>query len=498
MSRSIRRVAAVVLVLFGALFVNLNYLQVVKAEDLATNNANRRQLIADYEHERGRILIGAGNATRPIAESVETDGEFRYLREYNTARLFAHVTGFTSPLVGRAQVEQAFDRALTGNAPEAFARNLADLMAGRERAGDAVHVTIREEVQEAARDALGDREGAVAALDPTTGAILAMWSSPTYDPNDLAGHDFNEVGEAWERLRSNDNQPLLNRVISETYPPGSTFKLITGAAALENGMSSEQTFPDPQRLDLPETSASIGNFGGSLCNGGAPLSLIQAMTVSCNTTFAQLGLDLGSEALAEQAERFGFNEQWEFQLPQLAESVVPSDLDAPSTAQSAIGQRDVRTTPLQMAMVAGAIANGGVLMTPHVVDRVEDTSGRIIREFKPEELRLSGRSNGQAVSSGTANALATMMESVVTSGSGQSAAISGVRVAGKTGTAQTGEDRPPTVWFVGFAPADNPTVAVAVVVPDGGGVGSEATGGAIAGPIASSVMQAALDTETAQ
>jgi peptidoglycan glycosyltransferase len=495
MTRSIRRVAAVVLVLFGALFVNLNYLQVVKADDLASNNGNRRQLIGDYEHERGRILIGAGNATRPIAESVETDGEFRFLREYDPGQLYAHVTGFTSPLVGRSQVEQAFDQALTGNAPEAFARNLADLMAGRERAGDAVHVTVREDVQQAAREALGDREGAVVALEPTTGAILAMWSSPTYDPNDLASHDFDEVSQRWEQLQGNDDQPLLNRVVSETYPPGSTFKLITGAAALENGMSADQTFPDPQRLELPQTSASIGNFGGSLCNGGAPLSLVQAMTVSCNTTFAQLGLDLGSEALATQAERFGFNDQWEFQLPQLAESVVPSDLDAPSTAQSAIGQRDVRATPLQMAMVAAAIANDGTIMTPHVVDRVEDTSGRIIREFQPEELRLPGSRNGQAVSSGTADTLTTMMESVVSSGSGRSAAISGVRVAGKTGTAQTGDDQPPTVWFVGFAPADNPTVAVAVVVPDGGGVGSEATGGAVAGPIASAVMQAALDTD---
>ncbi|HSK95275.1 MAG TPA: penicillin-binding transpeptidase domain-containing protein, partial [Euzebyales bacterium] len=217
--------------------------------------------------------------------------------------------------------------------------------------------------------------------------------------------------------------------------------------------------------------------------------------VSCNTTFAQLGLDLGSAALAEQAAAFGFNSEWEFQLPQLAESVVPAELDPPATAQSAIGQRDVRATPLQMAMVAAAIANDGVLMTPYVVDRVEDTSGRVIREFQPEELPLPDQPNGQAISSGTASALRGMMENVVSSGSGQSAAISGVQVAGKTGTAQTGEDRPPTVWFVGFAPADNPRVAVAVVVPDGGGVGSEATGGAVAGPIASAVMAAALETD---
>jgi peptidoglycan glycosyltransferase len=322
-----------------------------------------------------------------------------------------------------------------------------------------------------------------------------MWSSPTYDPNRLVSHDFDAVDEAWQELNGREAQPLLNRAMSEVYPPGSTFKLITAAAALEDGMSPDQTFPDPGRLDLPETSATIGNFGGSLCNGGASLDLVLAMTVSCNTTFAQIGLDLGPEALAEQASRFGFNTEWEFQLPQLAQSVVPSDMDAPATAQSAIGQRDVRASPLQMAMVAAAIANDGVIMTPRIADRVEDTSGRVIREFRPSELDLPGQPNGQAISSGTAETLQAMMESVVSSGSGSSAAISGVDVAGKTGTAQTSEDRSPTVWFVGFAPADDPAVAVAVVVPDGGDVGDEATGGTVAGPIARAVMEAALDTD---
>jgi peptidoglycan glycosyltransferase len=494
MNASIRRVAMTVLLLFGALFINLNYLQVVKAQELATHSLNRRQLVAEYETERGRILIGDGAQTHPIAESIKTEGEFKYQRRYDPGQLYAHITGFTSPLVGRTQIEQAFNEALTGRLREALARNFFDWLAGRQRAGDDVHVTVREEVQQTARDALGDREGAVVALEPGTGAILGMWSSPTYDPNDLASHDFDSVNSAWEELRTRRSQPLLNRAISETYPPGSTFKLVTAAAALENGISPDRTFPDPGRLDLPETSASIGNFGGSLCNGGQPLTLVQAMTVSCNTTFAQLGLDLGPEALANQAARFGFNTPWEFQLPQLAESQVPSDLDPPATAQSAIGQRDVRATPLQMAMIAAAIANDGVLMTPRIVDRVEDTSGRIIREFGPQELELPDQPNGQTVSRGTAETLQAMMENVVTAGSGTSAAISGVRVAGKTGTAQTAEGRPPTVWFVGFAPADDPVVAVAVVVPDGGGVGSEATGGAVAGPIASAVMQAALET----
>ncbi|MBW3603360.1 MAG: penicillin-binding protein 2 [Actinobacteria bacterium] len=494
MTASIRRVALTMLLLFGALFVNLNYLQVVRADDLASDSANARRLVAEYQSERGRILEGRGADTRPIAESVETRGELKFLRTYDSGPLFAHVTGYSSPIFGRSEIEQAFNEALTGNAPEAFARNLTDLLAGRERAGDAVHTTVRGEVQQAARDALGDREGAVVAVAPPTGEILALWSSPPYDPNELASHDPDEVRAAWQRLNDNSAKPLLNRALRESYPPGSTFKLITAAAALENGVSPEQTFPDPPQLELPQTSATIGNFGGSLCNGGQPISLTQALTVSCNTTFAQLGLELGSEELAEQAARFGFNTEWSFQVPGVATSRVPSDLDPPATAQSAIGQRDVRATPLQMAMVSAAIANDGVMMAPRLVDRIEDTSGRVIREFAPEELRLPGQSTAQAVSRSTANALQAMMTNVVSAGSGTSAAIPGVQVAGKTGTAQTGEGRPPTVWFVGFAPADNPAVAVAVVVPDGGGAGSEATGGAIAGPMAREVIQAALGT----
>ncbi|CAN5919927.1 D,D-transpeptidase PbpA [soil metagenome] len=494
MSTSIRRVGLMIVALFAALFINLNYLQVVRADALASNGANARRLVTEYESERGRILEGRGADTRPIAESVETRGELKFLRQYDSSRLFAHVTGYSSPIFGRSEIEQAFDESLTGNDPQAFSRNLADLLAGRERAGDAVHTTVRAPVQQAARDALGDREGAVVAMAPASGEILALWSAPTYDANELASHDPGKVRAAWERLNDDPAKPLLNRATRESYPPGSTFKLVTAAAALESGISPDQTFPDPQRLELPQTSATIGNFGGSLCNGGQPLSLTLALTVSCNTTFAQLGLELGSDTLAEQATRFGFNTDWEFQIPGTATSRVPSDLDPPATAQSAIGQRDVRATPLQMAMLTAAIANDGVMMVPRIVDRVEDTSGRVIREFAAEELRLPGQPNAQAVSRSTANALQAMMSNVVNAGSGRSAAISGVQVAGKTGTAQTGPDRPPTVWFVGFAPEDNPSVAVAVVVPDGGGAGSEATGGAIAGPIAREVMQAALGT----
>jgi penicillin-binding protein A len=490
MTRPLRRVAIVVLILFGALFVNLNYLQVLRADDLANDNRNTRGLIAEYAVERGSIVAGDGQDAEEIATVVETDGRLRYQRVYPDGPLYAHLTGYHSFVFGRAGIESAFNDFLTGGSAEAFGRNLADLLAGRERQGDDVVTTIRPAVQRAARDALGDQLGAVVALNPRDGEILALWSYPSYEPTELSLHDGAAVRAAWDRLEEDPTRPRLNRALREWYPPGSTFKVVTAAAALETGIATpDRIFPDPQRQELPLTTASIGNFGGGLCNAGQPLNLVRAMAVSCNTTFAQLGLDLGSAELAAQAERFGMNMEWASQLPVLT-SRIPADMDPPSTAQSAIGQRDVRVTPLQMAMIIAGIANDGVVMTPRVVKRVEDAAGRVLREYPPSPLP----GGGQAVRPETAHLLRDMMVGVVQSGTGRRAAIEGVTVAGKTGTAQHGEG-PPTVWFSAFAPAEDPRVAVAVVVEAGGGVGDEATGGAIAAPIARAVIEAALAAE---
>lgn len=494
MSRQVRRVALVAFLLFAALFLNLNYLQVIRAEELATHDRNARGLIREYEIERGAMIVGERGDAVPIAESVETDGRLRYLRVYDPGARYAHITGYYSFIFGRAELEESFNDFLTGSAPELFARNLADLLAGRQRVGDTLRLTIAPEVQAAAQEALGERSGAVVALEPRTGAVLALWSNPSYDPNRLAAHDPEEVRAAWNELNDASSKPLLNRAVRETYPPGSTFKLITAAAALEAGLSPETMFDDPRAYDVPQTTADIRNFGGGLCNGGQPLTLTRAMEVSCNTTFAQLGVELGADALAGQAERFGFNQDWDFHLPNIAVSRFPKEgLDVPATAQSAIGQRDVRATPLQMAMVASAIAFDGVLMQPRLVDQVEDAASRVIKEYPPKPLAF-GR-DGRVISPATARNLQAMMVGVVESGSGRAAQIDGVAVAGKTGTAQTGEGRAPTVWFTGFAPADDPRVVVAVVVPDGGDVGDEATGGRVAAPIARAVMQAALAQE---
>ena len=493
MTRQVQRVAAAMLVLFAALFLNLNYLQVVRADALAEDERNARGLIREYEIQRGSIITDRDADVLPIATSTETDGRLRYLRRYPEGRTYAHVTGFYSPIFGREELELSFNDFLVGRAPEQFARNLGDLLAGRERVGDTVATTIIPSVQRAAQEALGEQKGAVVALEPATGDVLALYSSPSYDPNELASHDPDAVRAAWEQLQGDPDNPILNRAASEIYPPGSTFKLVTAAAALEAGMEPDDTFADPVQLDLPLTDAGIGNFGGGTCNGGEPITLRRAMEVSCNTVFGRLGLDLGAERLVTQAERLGFNRDWDFQLPDLATSRIPKEgLDEPATAQSAIGQRDVAATPLQMAMVASAIAFDGTLMQPQIVDHVEDRAGRIIRQYAERPLVFSGAPNAQTMSSSTAAALTEMMVGVVESGTGRSVAIDGVSVAGKTGTAQRGEGRPPTAWFVAFAPAEQPEVALAVVVDEGGEIGNEATGGAVAGPIARAVLQAAL------
>ena len=497
MTRQLRRVAIAMFVLFAALFVNLNYLQVIQAETLAEDNRNSRGLIREYTTRRGPIIAqapgpGGQPAELQIARVEETDGPLRFLRRYDEGPLFAHATGYHSVVYGRTEIEDAFNAYLVGSAPETFARNLGDLLAGRERQGDTVITALRQPVQAAARQALGNRSGAVVAIDPRTGELLALVSAPTYDPNELAGHDPQAVQEAYARLLANPGRPLVNRAVRETYPPGSTFKVVTAAAALESGLTPEEVFPDPRTFDVPQTTADIGNFGQGLCNGGNPLTLERALEVSCNTVFADLGVRLGPDTLIAQAEAFGFNKEFDFGLPSPQRSQIPKELDVPATAQSAIGQRDVRATPLQMAMVTGAIAFDGVLMSPRLVVQVEDVAGRVIRQFPAEPLRLTGRNDAQAISPETASQLTEMMVGVVERGSGTRAQIPGVRVAGKTGTAQTGEGRPPVVWFIGFAPADDPQVAVAVVIEDGGEVGDEATGGRVAAPVAQQVLQAAL------
>lgn len=492
MRRSIRRTAWTVFVLFGLLFVNLNWLQVVQSTELAQDPQNRRQLLAEYEIRRGAITVGSGAQQVTIATSRETDDQLRFLRVYNEPETYAHITGFHSFVFGRSQLEQRYNDFLQGSGPEALFRNLGDALRGRERQGDTLVTSIDPAVQNAAAAALGQQMGAVVALDPRNGDVLAMVSSPTYDPGLLSSHDGAAIRDAWEALEEDPSNPRLNRATSESYAPGSTFKVITAAAALERGATPGETYPDPALLDLPQTTAQIGNFArGRPCNDGQSITLQRALEVSCNTTFGLIGLDLGAAALIQTAESFGLNADVDFDLPTTT-SRIPKELDPPQTAQSAIGQRDVRTSPLQMALVAAAIGNGGVMMQPRLVTTVQDFAGRTVRQYPARPRNLAGVGTGQAVSLATAQALTDMMAGVVTDGTAKAAQIPGVPVAGKTGTAEQGDGQAPDVWFIGFAPVDEPRVAVAVVVEGGGESGENGTGGGVAAPIARTVMEAAL------
>jgi peptidoglycan glycosyltransferase len=483
MNRQIRRVAVVVLVAFMALLAAPLYWQVLAADRLANDGRNTRVLIKEYSIERGPIVLADQTPVAESRRSRQRGDPLEFVRVYPNGPRYGMVTGFYSLVFGRTLAEQEFNSFLLGRAPEQFGQNVTDLLTARETPGGTLVLTLDKATQAAAEGALGGRKGAVVALDPRTGAVLAMTTYPRYDPNQLSSHNPEAIRRNWERLVNDENGPLLNRAAGALYPPGSTFKVVTAAAALENGVTMDQELPSPPVYDVPQTSADIRNFGGASCRDGS-LTLTEALEISCNTTFAALGVELGSEKLADEAEKFGFNKPSPYQLP-AATSVIPRDQDVPATAQSAIGQRDVRVSPLQMATVAATIANGGRRMGPFVARQVVSDRGRVVKRFEGEDF-------GEVIPEDVAANLRQMMRGVVANGTGQAAQIPGEEVAGKTGTAQHARGRNPHAWFIGFAGSGDRQIAVAVVVEEGGDAGSEATGGRTAAPIAQRVMSTYL------
>jgi peptidoglycan glycosyltransferase len=473
----LRRVAISVLVLFTLLIINVNYIQVVRSEELREDPANTRVLAEEYDRERGSIVVDG----QEIAMSVPTDDRLTYLRQYPQAELYAAVTGYYSLVYSTSGLERAENEVLSGQDARLFVRRLADLFTGRDPAGGDVVLTLDPAVQEAAMAGLEGVTGAVVALDPSTGAVLGMASTPSYDPNQLSSHDPDAIREYWDQLSAAERDPRLNRAIEDNFPPGSVFKVIVSAAALADGYTPETVIPAPDLLTLPNTSTTLENFGGSSCSASEEQPLIDALTISCNTAFAQLGMDLGEDRVREMAEAFGMDgEQFEIPLRVAGSSVGDIESEA-ALGQSSIGQRDVRMTPLQAAMIAAAVANDGSLMTPYLVDQVRAPDLTVLDETDPEEF-------SRPISEEIAADLTEMMRSVVDNGTGRAARIEGVQVAGKTGTAQVAEDVPDHNWFIGFAPADDPKIAVAVFVANGGG-----TGGDVSAPIARRVMEAYLE-----
>lgn len=487
MNRPIRMLAIGCMVLFLALLVNANYVQFVKADALNDRTDNRRVRDAEFSRERGPILV-AGEAA---AESTPSQDRYRYQRVYTRPTLFAHITGHYSYIYGASGVELTQNDILSGSADALLVDRVVDMVTDEPPQGGNVLLTLDPAAQRAAHQGLldlpADSKGAVVAIEPDTGAVLAMSSVPGYDPNVLASHDLGAVQRAWEQLTEDPEQPLLNRAIQNRYPPGSTFKLVTAAAALSDGYTPRSKVTGTAVLNLPLTDRTLGNDSGGDC-GGDTISLTTALAVSCNTAFADLGMKLGPEALRDQAEKFGFGSDGDDILDELAGtvgSVFPADPDQPSTAYSAIGQFEVAATPLQMAMVVAGIANDGTVMQPYLVDEVRSPDLDTLSEADPEPL-------SQAVEPGVAADLQMMMVAVTTDGTGGVAAIPGIDVGSKTGTAQTSEARNPYAWFVSFAPADDPEVAVAVFVEADGVNRDDISGSGLGGPIAKSVMQAVI------
>jgi peptidoglycan glycosyltransferase len=503
-NRRIRRLGIGLVALFGLLFAQVSYIQVFAASGIADNPANaRRQIIAEYKVERGQIITADGTVIA-LSEPTTGNATLKYARHYPEGPLFAGITGYYSQVYGRTELEQSMNSYLSGDAPELTISTLADLVLGRPKKGGAVITTIDASLQRVAAAALGNSPGAVVAIDPRNGDILVMVSNPTFDPNELSSENTDAIRAAWERLNADPNTPLLSRANDELFPPGSTFKMITASAALENGFGLESVWPNPHELDLPLTTGTIENFGGETCPGGATTTLLTAFTHSCNVIYGEVGLEVGAQQLADQAHAFGFcptdppdetgclEPTIPFAIPfATGRFPVPSYFESndPLVAISAIGQDNDLANPLQMALVASAIANHGTMMRPRLVAEIRDPQGRVIKEFHPEEF-------AQPISELTAAAMQTMMVSVVASGTGSAAQIPGVVVAGKTGTAQHGgSGTAPHAWFVCFAPAGPgqiPTIAVAVIVLDGGDLGDEATGGQLAAPIAKQVIEAYL------
>ncbi|MCX6398706.1 MAG: penicillin-binding protein 2 [Propionibacteriales bacterium] len=502
MNKPIRAVSIFCMFLFLALMANVTYVQFWRADEYNTDPKNARVAAAAFSRERGLILVGED----PIARSEPVDDRYKYLRVYPEKQLYASVTGYLQ-LGSQTGIERSQNEVLSGEDPRLFVNRLVDLLKGDTNQGGNVLLTLDPAAQKAAFNALRDTvgpegEGSVVAIEPKTGRILAMVSFPSYDPNQLASHDRETREKAYDRLDSNERQPLLNRAIQTRLFPGSTFKIVTAAAAIENGeYTADSQVESGATWQAPGTTGSqnvIDNEGRSGCNP-ENISFATAMGQSCNTAFAKMAVKVGPEKLREQAEAFGFNSDYLQDLGPQARSVFPEEvidtidgvqqdpreLNDAETARSGFGQFSVQSTPLQMAMVVSAIANRGALMRPYLVDQVQTATFDVLETTEPEKLR-------DAISPQTAAQLTDLLVSTVDDGTASPARIDGVSVAGKTGTAQRGvEGKAPYGWFVSFAPAEDAEVAIAVMIQEA--PGKQIAGGQLGGPIAKAVMEAVLN-----
>ncbi|MGW5457723.1 peptidoglycan D,D-transpeptidase FtsI family protein [Streptomyces sp. NPDC003996] len=483
MNKTIRRASVFTLLLVLALLVRATWVQFYDGKALADDNDNRRNAIQTYSQPLGNIIV-AGNA---ITGSTRTKGsDLAYKRTYTDGRLYAAVTGYASQAYAPTQLEGIYKDLLNGT--DTRLKNVLDTLTGKRADPGDVLTTIDPDVQKAAYRALGGTKGGAVAIDPKTGRILAAVSTPSYDPDALT--DANTAGSAWKRLNADKDKPLTNRALRQPLPPGSTFKLVVAAAALEDGLYKDvdERTDSPDPYTPPGTTHVLVNENRSAPCKNASIRV--ALQYSCNNVFGHMAVQLGQDKVKAMAEKFGFNDDKQDVPVRAYASVYPSGMDQPQTAYSGIGQFDVTATPLQMAMVSAAIANGGKLVSPHMVSQITDSGGDVLQNYD------DSADTKEIVSSSTAEQLQSAMETVVKDGTGTNALIDGATVGGKTGTAQHGENnsKTPYAWFTSFAKSDTngKEVAVAVMVEQSDAARSEVSGNGLAAPVAKAMMQAAL------
>ncbi|WP_327353835.1 peptidoglycan D,D-transpeptidase FtsI family protein [Streptomyces sp. NBC_01304] len=486
MNKPLRHIAVFCGLLVLALLIRANWVQYAQSEPLAKHEKNRRVAIERYGQPRGNIIVG----DEPITGSKLVDGQdYKYKRTFKNGAMYAPITGYASQAFESSGLEKLNDELLSGTDDRLFLKNTLNMLTGEKQRGGDVVTTIDPDAQKAAFEGLGKLKGGVAAIDPATGRILALASTPSYDPSAFAGMSDKDA-EAWKNLQADKNKPMLNRALKETYPPGSTFKVLTAAAAIEAGKVSDinASTSTPEPWNLPKTRTELPNLNKSgICKNA---SLKVAMQVSCNTVFGKLAYETGKDKMQEITEKFGFN-NGEVDTPiRAGKSLYPADkMDDPQTALSGIGQGSVTASPLQIAMIASGIANDGKLMKPHLIDKLRSPDLDTIAQTEPSQM-------SQPISESTAEKVREAMEWTAKEGSGKPALIDGITVGAKTGTAQHGVDNklPPYAWFISYGKnSEGKSVAVAVFVDPGQDIPREdIAGGLLGGPIAKKVMEAVL------
>ena len=484
MNQAIRSSWMAAVAMFALIFGAISYVQVIGADDLNANPWNQRAVLASFCNERGSIIV----AGKPVVESVPGTESCAFQRKYNQPELYAGITGYFSKFFGSSGLEQSMGETLAGNSDQLFLDRMSQMFLGKEPKGASVELTLDPSLQQLAMDLIPEgQRGSIVVTNPKTGAILAMASKPTYDPNLIATHDKTTADANYAQLLEIPGINLNQSVSGPTgnlLSPGSVFKLIDTAAALNSGKyNKDSELPNPSSLPLPGSSASLPNYAGGNCNVRETASFAFALEQSCNTPFASIALDLGQDAIREQAQKFGFGQDFGDQLKlQQATSLFPEDLDQAQLAQSSVGQRDVKATPLQINLMTAAIANGGVQMKPNLVEAIRAPDLRVINEPKPEALRTS-------TTQPIASQITEWMTSAVDNGIARGAAVPGVKVAGKTGTAELGDSGLNNSWFTGFAPANDPQVAVTIVMESV----DVQTGAQLTSPNAKKIFEAVLN-----